>query len=485
MRRNVFFFVILLFALTGIVSAQNTEPEIWNWAWRQSTGEFFAYSSQGDVNTLLASGTTQIFSLWRIGNDHAVGLLQVNGITMFYDLTPQLAQTYTLNFDPKTLKTPFDIRYGYRLEAYSSPYMLFTPSVNQTSPPSEPAVLANLDTKQIEFLSNDVDWKSDNGCCRFSEDGLRLKYTVTSGYPKAPTLILRERVLATGEEKILYTLTGADLGLYPDREGERWLLYELKSNSKSLNDLYTVRMLHSDGTSEQIYEHAPDEFYTTYEFVGDDLISYQPLCEADCVLHLLTVGGDHFTFKLPPSNGGGIYFFQHIDDEHLVIGRLDDYWLLSTLNEPTLIGYFYRGGSDLPQTNSPDRRWLLMADTHNYPYSHRMVWDLLKQKQVVEIPKTLPDPIYLIYDPAGFIVDSLDTGEGILYQYADEKQFALPAKGYGNYFEALSDGSVLYYTPGQNDSAIYRYSPDENRFDLLMENVDYISTEDVNYYAYP
>src|SRR5262245_16726297 len=141
MRRLRWIVISLLITVTPIVSAQDNEPQIWNWAWKSDSGELFAYSAEGDVNTLLTSGLKWIDSLWRVSDDRAVALLQMGDETAFYDLTPQSAQTFSLNFDLHLLEVPFDIRYGYRLEGYSAPYMLFTPYTNLSSPPSESLIL--------------------------------------------------------------------------------------------------------------------------------------------------------------------------------------------------------------------------------------------------------------------------------------------------------------------------------------------------------
>jgi hypothetical protein len=74
------------------------------------------------------------------------------------------------------------------------------------------------------------------------------------------------------------------------------------------------------------------------------------------------------------------------------------------------MGYYYNGASHLPPTISPGKRWLLATDTGDPPYQ-RMVWDLMRQEIVTEIPTTLKDPIYMIYNTEGFIVHSLDVGE--------------------------------------------------------------------------
>src|SRR5262249_14906791 len=150
------------------------------------------------------------------------------------------------------------------------PYMVFTPYIIQGNSASDSAILLNLDTRKIDLLSNDVDWAGAGNCCRFTEDGQRLRYPVITGENETQTLVLRERVLATGEEKVLYTETGTGLGLYPDGDGERWLLYEQKPGSTLHERLDTIRILHSDGTSEQIYQHSTNGFGfddTTYEFV--------------------------------------------------------------------------------------------------------------------------------------------------------------------------------------------------------------------------
>ncbi|MEZ4668078.1 MAG: hypothetical protein R3E39_09190 [Anaerolineae bacterium] len=473
-------FLLVTFASTV---AQENDREIWNWAWRSSTGELFAYSTSGAVTTLLSQGTTGIYGVWRIDNEQAVGLIDASSQTMFYKLNSSTIQAFTLNFELHDLTTPLNSRYGYRLEDYSYPYMLFTPSTPQTSPPSEPAILINLDSNQIELLSNQVQWIPYGGCCHFSEDGRFLRYIVIEKDQKPYGFELHERKLANLTERVVFTHSSNSL-FSSDSYGERWL--ELEQSGTINNRVYNIFDL--TGAVHQVYQQSPLETYADYDFLNDDLVSYQPLCETNCSLKLMTGDGKILTLALPPARGGAsVWPVSHFDNK-LVIGRLDGYWLLSVDQAPILIGFNFCSGCHLPSSLSPDKRWLMVADSNIYPPHHVMIWDLQTQKVVINIPIDSLEPVYqMLYDIDGFILQAWYEADSFAYKFVDQMTFELPYQSYGVYFDILPDGSVLYSSLGNSglSAGIYRYYPDDALFKLILENVEYVPTMDVNYESFP
>ena len=458
------------------------ERVIWNWAWRDATDELFAYSTDGETQLLL-NGVTGTGGFWRVSDDQAFGLLEIDGGLDFYEVSPESAQIFTPSFETMGNFLP------YRLEAYSYPYMLFTSASSRTPTTISPALLYNLETRHTDILTDGAAPTPSLGCCRYTEDGDTLRYAVISVDASDQTLVLRERILATGEEHTLYRFTDGYLELGSDVYGERWLLLT-DSEGFDADGTLPYEIFNINGTSEMLTQAAFGS-YTSYEFFGNDLIAYQPLCSGECFLRLLTPDGDSLTFELPdvPYADSIIPLVQIGDD--LVIARTNDYWLLSAENEPLLIGYVYRGGSHLPPNISPDGRWLLVTDTDSLSDAQLMVWDLISQEVVLEFPRVLDKPVYMIYDADGFIVESLDyQSTNMLYRYSDERTFQLPDASRRIYFDVLPEnvgGSVLYEQYGQPDTdtaGIYLYNPDDESSTSLIEDAQRVWTIDLDYYSF-
>jgi len=477
--------VIVVFLLVPLGLSFGAQPEdqrvIWNWAWRD--GELFAYSSDGDMTLLSTEVTEWQNQFWRISDSRAVGLLMDDDDQLgFYDFTPQSVQAFVTNFDVQTLTIPLDVRIGYRLEAYHPPYMLFTPESPYSSPPSAPALLLNLDSHQIDLLTEDLGWMPSLVCCRFTEDGQRLRYPVVIESNESQTFVLRERVLATGEERELRTFGGEYSLFFADGYGERWLV--LTDDEVGADGTLPYEMFNINGVSEQLPQTDSDG-YTSYEFFGNDLISYQPLCSLNCPLRLLTSDGDLLTFELPAELGG-----QSIDmllryDEQLVVGNINEYWVLSSHDEPTFIGYNYHGSSPMLPEISPDGRWVLTTDAVR-DVDKIKIWDLIEQKVVLEVSGLLENPVFMVYDADGFIVHRWDNPrEAVLYRYSDRAIVQLPDHG-GIYFDVLPDGNVLYiFYNQQQQRDIYRYNTSDSSTTLLIENAVPLWVVDANDSAYP
>jgi hypothetical protein len=268
-----------------------------------------------------------------------------------------------------------------------------------------------------------------------------------------------------------------------DANGERWLISEINRTTNSLQ--YRIFDL-STGTDEVIYTRDPSEYYARYGFIGDDLITHQALCEIDCTVELQTIDGNEFSYPLPDTPGGlSIYSFYRSHDNKLTIGRLGDFWLLSADASPELLGYAYLGGSHLPPDSSPDNRFILLAETYNYPQLQRKIVDNETHQVIVALPEELENSVYMTYVSEGFIVNTLNRGNRIMYRYATQDVINLPDIGYGDYFDILPDRSVLYRIASTQAEQIYRYNPQTNETLLLIENVFEIGAVDVTYYNYP
>jgi hypothetical protein len=140
-----------------------------------------------------------------------------------------------------------------------------TPGATGSSPPFDPVLTVNAENRTIDLLSNDIVWSHETGCCRFSEDGQLLRYAVGQGDYGAMTVTLRERVLSTGEERILNNVSGDSLTLDSNTYGTRWLL--LDDSYNDLDRVRTYRMLCADGKDELIYQEEFSYSYAHYEIL--------------------------------------------------------------------------------------------------------------------------------------------------------------------------------------------------------------------------
>jgi hypothetical protein len=475
MNKIAVFLLLLLLNNTQIL-AQEQEPEKWYWAWNRVTSELYAYSSNGDSNLLLAEVSNWSDDIWRIGDNQAMALLNVSDQLQMYLLDNIAAIPLSAQFDIEALIVAGS---GLRFEAYHFPYMILTTWIPLNKEPYKPALLVNLSTRHIKILSNSV---SLGTCCVITNDGTAIRYASIEGDYGAETLHIYELSLDTQIEQMLSLVSGLSFVVQTDSRGERWLIQEQNIDSSFL----TYHVLHTaNGTSELIYERDPSEYYVSYYFDRDDLVSYQPLCGTDCTVALQTIDGHTFSYPLPDTPGGAsISSYYHTSDHKLIVGRLYDYWILTPDAVPRFMDYRYSGGSHLPSTTSPNGRFSLIAKTQDYPQEQRMVIDWETQEIVVTLDANLEDSVYMTYVREGFFVNSLNYGRRVMYHYADQTALELPDIGYGHYFDMLSDGSVLYSTTtGASADQIFRYFPQNNATILLIDDMLNLPTRDVENYT--
>ncbi|MEO8609254.1 MAG: hypothetical protein ABI690_15290 [Chloroflexota bacterium] len=467
---------LLLFSLP--VAAQDRQSEKWYWGWDSNTHELFAYSENGETNLLLTDVLENVdysWYIWRVSEDRAIALIHTSNQLALYSIGSIKAEKLVTELNSQAFEPFISRQNGLRLEAYQYPYMVLSTWYSLDKKTSRPAFLVNLAINTVGYLNDSV---ALGFCCRFTPDGHSLRYITSDGGYESPSITLHERALDTGIEKVLYT--DASGNAESDKNGERWLFPE-GENGLSQYRIFDV----STGTGEVIYQRDPAEYYSDYDFVDDDLISYQPLCETDCTLQLEAMDGDTYLYTLPDTHGGSsIYSFDRLTDNKLIIGRPYDYWLLSVDTPPKFIGYVYSDGVG-PITDSPDGRFSVISDTENYPQMRRMIIDW----KTLEILLTLteePESLFeATYNQEGFLINPLDNRKGIMYRYANREVIRLPEKLQGNFFDILPDGSVLYQTSASTNPQISRYFPQSDETKLLVDGLLNIPTIDVTNYAYP
>ncbi len=462
--------IVLLVFVFPIFAREITSP-VWNWGWDSQRQELLAYSENGDVNHLLNNVTEVIDNIWRISENRGIALIRSSDQVLLYSITDKTAQKLLSEISFPAL-APFITRQnGIGLEAYYYPYMVLAPWQSIDKEGARPAFLVNLTTNTVGYLNDSVE---TGFCCRFTQDGHSLRYlTRVGGY--GGSITLHERSLDTNSEKVLYTQTSGHAE--SDTNGDRWLFYQQE------NDISQYRIFDvPNGRDELIYKRDPNEYYTYYQFVGDDLISYKPPCEASCTLELRTADGKIFSYPLPYLHGGGsLYEFYRSSDNKLAIGRLTDYWLLSVANAPEFMGYDYSDSAHLSST-SGDSRFTVISDTELYPQTRRMIIDW-KMPEILLTVTQDPDVLFEItYDNEGFLINPLDNHKALIYSYAKREALALPESLQGTFFDILPDGSILYRTSTDSTFQISRYFPQTNQIKILAEGLVNIPTIDaINY----
>lgn len=464
----------LLTVLVFLRPTQTSEldSQVWNWAWNRETGELFAYSETGDINTLCSDLTGWVDGFWRVSNHEAVGIIPNSASVSLSLINEQSIEPLTLDFDAAQLERFIEDGEGLTLATYANSFMVLTTRkpINKTS--FRPAILIDLRAKQIELLS-----EATLPIYRMRLDDELLRYVHVSELDGLNTIELRERTLHDGKEHILYETSGVWVD-DSDRGGDRWLI---RTQDLDNTDSLQYRLLDvRDGTEDVIYTRDPETYYKRYLFSGDDLIAYSPVCEAACKAELLTIDGDLLTYPLPDTpSGSSIYSFYRSRDQILTIGRLYDYWHLRVDVPPEFVGYRYQGGSHLPSTSSPDNRFVLLADTQDYPQSQRRLMDMETLEAIVTLPEEIQNSVYMMYLNEGFIINTLESGSRLMYRYADESITELPDIGNGEYFDILPDGDVLYsVVTDYSKSQLVRYSPQTDETRLLIEDVLHVAAVD-------
>ena len=470
MVRFIFlFFVLFLSPILAITQ----ESDSWYWAWSRQNQELYAYSPEGRTYKLLDNVVGWQQNIWRINSSQAIALIRTTESFLLYSLEGESIKAFSLNLDREFFDMLVDVGSGLRFEAYRPPYMILTTWESLDKTASKPVLVINLSTKSVELL-DDVMYS----CCRFTQDNIHLRYTTRYENDDTQTIELIDYNLETNTKQVLFTHTGKGLSLIGDTYGERWLLYEIeREHNFASTSIFNV----ADSSLELIYERDPSELYTTYGFMGEDLISYENLCNNNCRLRLRTIEGNSFSYRLPNLlDGTSVTSFYPSTKDHLILSRYLDYYFLSRSSPPILVGYVYQGGSHLPPNTSPDERWVLMADTQDYPQLGRMIFDKEMGDILFQLPEAIEDPLYMTYVEKGFIVNTLHNGKPVMYRYGDGTVIELSDIGNGHYFDILPDGSVLYSVASSpTGSDIYRYFPQDDMRLMLITDVRNIQTIDI------
>ena len=340
--------LILIIVIVSPAAAQ--EDEKWYYGWIRDTGQLFAYTAEGEVRVLLEEGIAEI-TIDRINEQHAFGVLMMTGEEnqSFYFLTPNEARLLTPSFDPQVLEDG---------EAHGG-WLTFTDDYAVL--PYEPGknALADFNDGTVELLTESLTIDDFEADTRFSEDGQLLRYITLDSYDSAgsPSWSLRERTLATGEERVIYTGEG-DTRVVGDEFGEHWLVELPPPNDESQPRSFLL--LDTAGNSEIVAESTTDNAIHVALF-EDYLLTAPTDCIENCTATLTPIaGGSERTFISPDMRPNSTVFPRTFIDEAslLVFGADYYYYLLSEEQEPVLIGAGINEFEPLDRILSPDRRFL-------------------------------------------------------------------------------------------------------------------------------
>jgi hypothetical protein len=435
--------------LGSALSAQ--EAERWYYGWNPDSGEVFAYTAEGEVNSLL-SDVGEIEYIRRVNDENALGLLLAGDAEQLYLLTPEEARSLTATFDT----SDFD----FAPLLIGGDYALFTSSYSFGA---STGMLADFSAGTLSPLG-DFDMHRGVRQAAFSEDGALLRFIrVDEGEPDQWSLV--ERTLATGEDRVIYSGEGFP-NLIADDYGDHWLVSENVSEGDNPRRAYVL--VSASGESETAAESSRDNPVAGNLLEGY-VLSYSADCSGGCEVTMQPIeGGAERTLAAPG-------FFNPVavvgDGQLLVVDlETDAFYLLSEGEQPQEIGGYDPRIVSQPFSEllSPDERFLLVL-TEEGDVEGYSVWDFEQEQFAFHSPIEQYPFILVYYDEGGFIVT-----EGVvtfdLYRTADGSAFPLPEEA-GRCLVVLDDGDVLCTITGdsEHDRGIYRYDADEDTYVLLVE----------------
>jgi hypothetical protein len=340
-------------------------------------------------------------------------------------------------------------------------------------PPSEEGTvfLMNLETRLVEPLSGQVNRTQ----VRFSADEHFLRYVSRTDVGDE----LRERELATGAERVIYS------GILDpvDRYGEYWLGQEWDREARTT----TYRLISVAGSVEEIAVFRrdnldyPDEAGLLIQALDGVLVTYDTSFGAD------------FRFVVQPLDGGAPVTFtgpetaeedraaplKYIDESHLLVqltgpeSNTPDIWLLGSDGTAKAIGFSF-GPRDMRSFPSlPNTRWYVVSDTvvdsSQQTGKHYLVWDSVTFEYV--LAGTFDMMVFFTFGETGFMVD--DTRTSLFYRAADGEVFRMPEQLRGMFDTSrfLPGDTILYeqlptYQTGM-EPGLYRYDPAAETYTLM------------------
>lgn len=335
----------------------------WFYAEDADNNQIVAYNLEGDLASVMElNDDVTLRGGWRIDSRTLLMIAEdTSGDRSMFILSPDGAEPISYSFD-----------YGIQVVAYHYPYAVFMP-VDPTRT-ATPAILVNVESATATNLGGDVAPIFEaSPCCRFSEHGTSLRYIAKIQLDEndvdAATFQLRERDLATGEERDIYSIysVNADNGpqvsrWQPDTDGDRWLMLTSERHDESI--VRTTWMIELDGSAERIGEaHSEDEIFLIYSFWGNMTWITDGICQGGCTLDVYDEQGNQ-VISVQARTENFVRQIYYVGDGYVVGESGAAFLRLTPDAPPEIIGY--RDPTILDGVNrSPNGRLLALMDAED------------------------------------------------------------------------------------------------------------------------
>lgn len=452
MRLTTRLLFALLLALALPVHAQ--DDETWHFASLPPDFGLVAYTTSGEVVTLIEAGVLPEAGGWRLDERTALAALEVDGASGIYLLSPDGAQPVEI----AGIDLPADFVFDPPvLLAKTGGYAAFvdTPMMMGSAP-----LLLDIEAGTLTFLATLTVMQM-----RFDAEGAVLRY-FAGEERESDEWALVERDLATGDETVIFendgtTPFGLLLSASATDDGEHWLVF-LSEQSEFLQ-----MQINADGTTT---EYAIDtvDASVVRGFFGDVMVATSRTCEAGCAVELRSLNDEPLlSFDAPTTVG---FSPMARPTETSLLALLDSEWYLLSVDEPPLrLGAFEPGTvlSSLPNMLSPDGRYLIVPSGGT---GQVRVWDTVTREVVVNhtvqfgVSPQFYDGYFLLQDA---------NQEASLYFNEMVGVVELPSERGEIYFEALPDGVLFSLRreelAGDDELGIYVYDIASGDERLLVE----------------
>lgn len=409
--RNLF--MLCVFSVLFSAPSYAQEQLIWHYAWQVDSTSLIAFTLSGEVRGL--GLIDQPNGVYRIDDSRILYVTETDTALTYWVASPDEIRLVWTGTDER-----------YQPTAYHYPYVVFAPPMPRANLLPTPSVLLNLETGaavEISTLSPAID-----RCCVFSANGNTLRYVART----ETGIELRERVLASGEETIFYTLDIPDdnsfLAVLHGSFGDFWLVANTTEQGNERTITYQV--VDAAGAIQTVGHYIPnDPARHDFRIKDTSLISWQPFCEADCTMttrDLLTDEEKVFAYDGSTLRGIDIVY---LSADNLVLRSWEDYSLrrLNTDSEPEILGYW--APQRLTQNFiSRDGRWSILLDDPETPQGI-IIWNHAE-----------PEPIYV-----------RDTESNIIFLLVTSHDSLLVARDIPPYRTTLAfntlTGQIIEWTP--------------------------------------
>jgi hypothetical protein len=449
--------IILLFSMTVLPAGAQEPVETWYFGWDNETGNLVAYNLVGGNAPLLTIDPDIQPNGWRLAPDRGLALLSVNGVMGLYQLSPQGATALTAEPAAEAL-----LGLPLIIKDYQAPYVVL---VAQESAYGA-GILVDLENNTAQALSGEVFSPMDTW--RFNADGTLLRY-LSRETRESDIWSLWERTLASGDELKLYELTSGFPIIQGDAGGDSWLYRVLEPETRVL----TYTLIFADGTAQELAsEVIPEaiEVIPVYQYFEDNLIVYSAPCAADCSIEERPIaGGTPQTFPIAKITVPQLLPIRQVSPTRLLVFIENTYWLLEAGQPATSLGQF-SAVQMAPMNNSISSYAPLLLTIEN---DQLTLWNLETATAVWQGAANTFNQVF--YGPGGAVVMQFGSDPvATFYRASDSQVVELPPSEFGQYFEPLADGTVLYFQGREGDgrpAGIYRFNPADGAYILIVQNL--------------